>query len=355
MSNRTVCDRDTPDPWIIAANNLFYFTFTCGDRVELWSSNHLEDFRQAQKSTIWQPPKDTPWSVNVWAPEIHLINGTWYVYFCAEQPGKGNASHRTLILRSSNADPMDPRAWAFLGPMKGIPDHWNIDATVFSPRPNELYVCYSGWPLGDHSDTQQDLFLMRLASPEEAIPETLTCIARAMLPWERPEEGRRGVNEGPSWLSVPGFQGIVYSANGSWCCDYQLGIVALIGGDPCREDSWQKRHTPLLKCDKSKGGPFGPGHASFVHSPYNDGKVFCIYHGTEREDEGWANRKARVLLMGPEAFHPHASPICCATGRAMQSGHNHGSSAGNSNNSLFPQLPGSLGRYQDKIMQKLKF
>lgn len=351
MSNRPICDRDTPDPWIIAANNRFYFTFTCGNRVELWSSPHLEDFRQAQKVTIWHPPNGAPWSADVWAPEIHLLNGTWYIYFCAAQPGKGNASHRTLLLRSSNPDPMDAVSWVFVGPVKGIPDHWNIDATVFSPRQGELYICYSGWPIGDHSDTQQDLFVMRMASPEVAIPESLTCISRASLPWERPEGGRRGVNEGPTWLSLPGFQGIVYSANGSWTRDYCCGIVALIGADPCNESSWQKRHTPLLVCDKARGGPYGPGHASFVHSPYNDGKVYCIYHGTERPDEGWANRKARVLMMGPEHFHPQAQPMCCANGVS------HGAGPPPNNNTLIPRLPDAFGlsRLQDKVMHKFKF
>ena len=361
MSNKTICDRDTPDPWIIAANDRFYFTFTCGNRVELWASQYLEDFRQAQKSTVWQPDRGTQWCDDVWAPEIHLLNGTWYIYFCAAQSGKGNASHRTLVLRSSNPDPMDPAAWTFVGPLKGIPDHWNIDATVFSPRAGELYCCYSGWPLGDHSDTQQDLFLIKLASPEVAIPETLTCISRASLPWERPEGGRRGVNEGPTWLSVPGFQGIVYSANGSWTCDYQLGIVALVGHDLCKESSWQKRQQPLLVCDKASDGPFGPGHASFVHSPYDNGRVYCIYHGTEKPNEGWANRKARVLMMGPEHFHPGAPPVCCATGQFMhrtsptwaQPGY-----AGAGANQPFPrmpQLPFGLGRLQEKIMQKFRF
>lgn len=362
MSNRPICDRDTPDPWVIAANNHFYFTFTCGDRVEVWASQYLEDFRQAQKSTIWKPEKGAPWSADVWAPEIHLINGTWYIYFCAAQPGKGNASHRTLVLRSSNPDPLDPAAWSFLGPLKGIPDHWNIDATVFSMGPNNLYCVYSGWPLGDHSDTQQDLFLIKLSSPEVAIPESLTVISRASLPWERPEGGRRGVNEGPTWLSLPGFQGIVYSANGSWTCDYCLGVVALVGNDPCRESSWQKRQSPLLVCDKSSG-PFGPGHASFVHSPYNDGRVYCIYHGTEKRDEGWANRKARVLLMSPDMFHAQAPPVCCANGMLQHPQMSHpqhhlpgaGGGRGDQNPFQIPRLPFGLDKYQDKVMQKFKF
>ena len=271
----------------------------------------MEDFRNCQKSLVWQPKPGSEWSADIWAPELHQIAGQWYIYFCAANPQHGNKSHRTLVLRSWHPDPMHAAGWHFCGPLKGLPDHWHIDATVFSPKPNELYCCYSGWPPGDHSDAQQDLFLIKLASPEQAIPETLLCISKASLAWERPENGRRGVNEGPTWVDTPGFRGIVYSANGSWTCDYQLGLLRLVGDDLLQESSWQKRSSPLLVSDKKKGPPFGPGHASFIKSPYNDGKLYCIYHGTEKPDEGWANRKARVICLGPEHFHDQASSFCC--------------------------------------------
>lgn len=264
-------------------------------------------------SALWKPDNANP--SKVWAPELHRIHEQWYIYFCAAHPGEGNASHRTLILRSSHPDPMHAASWFFIGPLKGLPDHWNIDATVFSPpsRPDTLYCCYSGWPLGDHSDTQQDLFVIKLASPDQAVRESLTCISKAELPWERPEQGRRGVNEGPTFVSLPGFEGIVYSANGSWTCDYQLGILALTNpNDVCNEASWQKRQHPLLVSDDTKGPPFGPGHASFVVNPYGFGAVYCVYHGTERPDDGWRNRKARALMLSPECFQPSAKTLCCA-------------------------------------------
>lgn len=321
MSNYPICDVDTPDPWMLEFQGKFYLTFTLGNRVEIWASRSMEDFRQCDKTVAWKPGAGTAWSADVWAPELHHVDGRWYVYFCGAQPGQGNASHRTLMLRSESQDPMEGGAWQFLGPVRGLPDHWHIDATMFRPIPDgELYICYSGWPLGDHSDTQQDLFIMQMASPEEAVAGTLTCVSRAQLPWERPDGGRRGVNEGPTWLSVPGFQGIVYSANGSWTSDYQLGILRWTGADPRDERSWQKRPTPLLVSDRARGGPFGPGHASFIISPYSDAMIFCIYHATERHDEGWNNRKARVLCLRPDHFLQNALPVCCANGLQMNPG-----------------------------------
>jgi GH43 family beta-xylosidase len=259
---------------------------------------------------------------------------------------------------------MEAGAWEFLGQLGGLPDHWNIDATVFHLRTTgRLYCCYSGWPAGDFSDRQQDLFLAEMDGPETAKPETVVCISRAELQWERAEQGTHGVNEGPAFVSIPppssslsgalsvstsapaGFEGIVYSANGSWTSDYRLGILQLVGEDPLKQSSWWKRPTPLLVSDRQYGGPFGPGHASFISSPHGDGRVYCIYHATEHFDQGWANRKARVLCFGAEHFHPQAPTMCCALSLSGQW------SGGASISNLSPQQPLTTSGQQGREMQ----
>ena len=320
MSNTPIGDVDMPDPWMIAHEGRFYLTFTLGNRVEIWSSRIMEDFHKPAKAVIWQPEKGSDWSADIWAPELHWINNIWYIYTAGAMPGLGNSSHRTLVLRSSDANPMNTSAWTFLGPLKGLPDHWNIDATVFSIPSYGLFCCYSGWPMGDDSDTEQHLFLIKLISPEETDTKTLTTISRPTLAWERPEGGRRGINEGPTWVSMGDWHGIVFSANGSWTNEYKLGLLELCGDDLLRESSWQKRPAPLLISDLAIGGPFGPGHASFIHSSYNDGRIYCIFHGTEKPDEGWNNRKARLVNMGPEHFHSQGRTVCCAKGAPAPSG-----------------------------------
>ena len=212
-------------------------TFTCGDRVEIWNSKSLQNFQGCQKSVVWRPPQGSPWSADIWAPELHNLNGTWYIYASGAHPKEGNGSHRTLVLRSTNPDPMDPGSWQFLGPLRGMPDHWAIDATVFTLH-NSLYCCYSGWPIGDHSDTEQDLFLIRLVSPEEADLNTFVCISKPTLEWERLDN--RGINEGPQFLSTAEFIGIVYSACGSWTNKYKLGALQLAGQDVLSASSWRK-------------------------------------------------------------------------------------------------------------------
>jgi len=228
--------------------------------VEIWCSQELKSFRACQKSCVWRPSPGSPWSTDIWDPELHNLNGTWYIYFAGAHPKEGNPSHRTLILRSTNPNPMDASSWQFLGPLRGVPDHWAIDATVFTLH-NSLYCCYSGWPLGDNSDTEQDLFLIRLLSPEEADHSTLVCISKPTLDWERLDN--RGVNEGPEFLSTPEFTGIIYSANGSWTNKYKLGALQLVGPDVMSPGSWRKLERPVMMSDPNeKHGPYGPGHAS---------------------------------------------------------------------------------------------
>ncbi|WFD31995.1 hypothetical protein MSPP1_003037 [Malassezia sp. CBS 17886] len=315
MSNKPICNVDTPDPWMIKRNNLYYLMFTLGNRLEVWASQDMQNFNHAQKSLIWRPD-GSGWEPGVWAPELHYLGGAWYVYFSAAKEGGGPASHRTLVLQSQSQDPMDAGAWRFAGPLRGVPDHWAIDCTVFSPDNTNLYCCWSGWPLGDNSDTEQDLFIAKLASPLEAVPNSVTVISRPTASWERPDGGRRGVNEGPTWLCTPEVCGIVFSAHGSWTCDYKLGILYYTGGDPLNPSSWSKRSTPLLRSDRGKGPPFGPGHASFLAV---EGRLYCIYHATGKITDGWKDRKARVLELSPEFLKPGGSCCCCATGHSGRS------------------------------------
>lgn len=322
MSNRPICDTDTPDPWMIEFRGCYYLTFTSGDHIEVWSSQSVEGFKNCTKSLIWRPEPGAPWSDGVWAPELHFINNTWYIYVACAHPAEGNPSHRTVVLRSSSMDPQDPAGWNFLGPLKGLPDHWNIDLTVFELN-SRLYCCYSGWPLGDYSDTEQDLFLMEMNSPEEAKSDSLITISKPELDWEIIDN--HGINEGPQFLVTPNFIGIVYSACGSWTNKYKLAVLQLTA-QPERimePQSWMKWERPLMMSDpEGIVGPHGPGHASFVHERSGTGRVFCVYHATGAPTDGWANRKAHVCCLGPEIFLGQTETLICGLTRPSNSGGN---------------------------------
>ena len=294
----TITQSPTPDPFVIAAHNTFYITFTAGDRIEIWASPHLLALeRTAHKATIFRPSPDTPYAGGLWAPELHALNGRWHVVFAAEHPARGNKSHRTYVLRGPPAS-QDPTAaaaaWDFAGPLRGLPAwQWAIDATMFEVPGFGRFAVYSGWP--EHnpglSDLVQQLWIVKMGEAVEAVGRAV-CLLRPQESWEW--SGDHGILEGPQWLQAPdgGWSGIVYSCAGSWTKDYKMSTLRYLGGDPLDVNSWRRSKQPLLTSKQwGGGGPYGPGHGSFVHV---GGETLAIFHAKDGDDGGWEGRKARV-------------------------------------------------------------
>lgn len=295
-----------------------------------------------------RPPPDTEYSADLWAPELHAVSGRWYIYFAAGHPAAGNKSHRMYVLGGppASSDPITGGQWDFLGPVRGMPPtQWAIDGTI-APLNNSLYFVYSGWPLenGDRDDDrQQQLFIMALASPTEGASAPVM-ISRPEHAWECSDG--KGINEGPQFLAAPDgrWLGLVYSCAGSWTRDYKMNTLQFLGGDPLDPRAWRKADRPLIAAGSR--GPFGPGHGSFLDL---GGEVVGVFHATDRETDGWENRKARVqrvifteqgpemggvvgpLTNSPQVFMGQAplpqqqqQPLQAGTGGSGEGGRQHG-------------------------------
>ena len=83
---------------------------------------------------------------------------------------------------------------------------------------------------------------------------------------------------------------VIYSAAGSWCRHYCLGMLTLRGGDPLNPADWVKCKEPVFA---ESEGTHGPGHCSFVKA--KDGKTdFIIYHARRDAKGGWVGRGMRA-------------------------------------------------------------
>ncbi|WP_163505224.1 family 43 glycosylhydrolase, partial [Escherichia coli] len=72
------------------------------DRLEIRRAATLEGLREAEPVTVWRKPQSGPMSQLIWAPELHYIDGKWYIYFAAapthDLDAQGMFQHRMFAL-----------------------------------------------------------------------------------------------------------------------------------------------------------------------------------------------------------------------------------------------------------------
>ena len=96
-----IIDGDSADPAIIRIGDYSYLTFTLWDRVAIFQSPVMTDFRNRPSKEIFRAPAGYG---DVWAPEFHVLDGELYIYFCMAGEGKDN---RLYVLKADDiSNPM---------------------------------------------------------------------------------------------------------------------------------------------------------------------------------------------------------------------------------------------------------
>jgi GH43 family beta-xylosidase len=278
-----------------------YFAITSlGESLVLYRTKDLTALGTAAKRTIWTAPPNTDHSRNLWAPEIHLIDGKWYVYYAADDGN--NVNHRMFVLENPSADPFEGK-FQLKARLKSDPnDNWGIDGTVLSHR-GALYYAWSGWPVKTVTTETACIYFAKMDNPW-TIGSARVMLSQPEFPWERhwrnPPEWRNGpttdvfVNEGPAFLLHGDKIFLSYSASGCWTPHYCLGLLtADANADLLDPKSWTKSPTPVFQASAADH-VFGPGHNSFFKSP--DGKEdWFFYHANDNPNEcGGALRSPRI-------------------------------------------------------------
>ena len=302
------------DPWAVRHEGAYYHV-AAGDRgIDVYKSDALTDPRR-NGARIWTAPA-TGWnSTNVWAPELHFLDGRWYVYYAAGSGGPPFVSQRSGVLRSVGADPQG--LYEDLGRLDTggdvatrADDVWAIDLTVGTVN-GRLYAVWSGWEENAATDrTPQHLYIATMSDPA-TISGARVRLSSPVESWERGTE--LDLQEGPTFLRNGEHVFLIYSTRESWLPDYRLGQLRLAGAaaDPLQPASWTKSG-PVLSRTTSV---FGVGHASFTTSP--DGtEPWMVYHAKTGTAPGWD----RVVRAQPFTWSPDGAPACGApapTGQAL--------------------------------------
>lgn len=279
------------DPHIYKHTDGFYYytaTVPAYDRIVLRRATTLQGLATAPESTIWTKHAGGEMGAHIWAPEIHFIDGKWYVYFAAASSSDPWAI-RPYVLESGAADPRTG-AWSEKGRIDLPLDTFSLDATTFLHNGTR----YLSWAQNDPAvGTGTSIYLARMSNPWTISGDPVR-IATPTYAWEM--VGHR-VNEGPAFISKGGKVFMSFSASAT-DSNYCLGLLTADGAaDLMNPASWSKKSTPVFTSNAATG-QYGPGHNSFTVS--EDGRSdILVYHArTYRDISGDPlndpNRQTRV-------------------------------------------------------------
>lgn len=297
------------DPWVILHDGVYYYMNTTGTNLTIWKTRDMTDLEHAEKRVVWTPPTDGPYAKEIWAPELHRLDGRWYIYFAADDGA--NRNHRIWVIENDAADPLEGH-WSFKGKVADPSDKWAIDPTILDLR-GAHYLLWSGWA-GD-SDGVQSLYIARLKNPW-TIEGQRVLLSTPQYPWEKVGDFTNAVgkilpiphvdvNEGPEILEHGESIFLVYSASGCWTNYYELGMLRLAASaDPMNPASWTKSAKPVF-WQNPEGGAYGPGHNAFFPSP--DGRQeWILYHANPEPNEGCGEH--RSVRAQPFTWNPDGTP-----------------------------------------------
>jgi GH43 family beta-xylosidase len=265
------------DPFITRpVGGMYYFTGSVPeyDRIVVRGANTIAGLTTAAESVIWRRPASGPMGGHVWAPELHRIDGRWYIYFAA---GDSNNVFRIrmYVLESPLADPRDPAGWVLRGRIVTEWDGFSLDATTFEHRGRRYLVWAQSEP---EIAVNSSLYIAEMSSPL-ALAGKPTRIATPTKAWEI--QGFR-VNEGPAVLVRNGRVFLTFSASAT-DARYCVGLLtADAHADLLDRASWTKTPDPVFVTN-DQTARYGPGHNSFTVAEDGETDVL-VYHARDYRD-----------------------------------------------------------------------
>lgn len=291
---------DGQDPWVIKKEGYYYYIETRNAGLYISKSKNLSDIKTDQK-LVWELPESGWNKSNLWAPELHFIQGKWYIYYTAGKSGPPFIHQRSGVLESNTDDPLGEyidKGQLYTGNDIQTKENniWSIDLTVLEHN-GQLYGIWSGWEENRETDkTPQHLYIAEMDNPW-TISSNRVKISSPAESWETGSE--LAINEGAQVLKNGDKTFLIYSASESWLPAYNLGQLQLVGEDPMNPDNWEKKG-PVFEGTEDV---HGVGHASFITSP--DGTEHWIaYHTKVSPDPGWE----RVIHLQPFNWNRDGAP-----------------------------------------------
>jgi len=253
------------DPYVANYKGDYYMSESINEsQIAVSKLSSLGNPQRQNSFVVWDEPSE----FQVWAPELHQIDGHWYIYYTASNGN--NHFHRTYVLGAAS-NPFGPYHFKErLGP-----DVWGIDMTTFKWQ-GRRYAVWSGWK-NNGDEFPQNLYIAEMESPVEIGERIL--LASPYLEWQ---QSIAPILEGPQAFIHEDKLFLLYSANASWKPEYATGVLELRGRNPLNPLHWLECPWPLAT---------NVGHG-MIRDDY------FIFHRKMSLFPGWSDREIVTIPAG---------------------------------------------------------
>ena len=256
------------DPWCYRhTDGYYYFTGSIPQYsgIELRCAKSLNKLLTANSRVVWRHHFAGPMSGYVWAPELHYIDGVWYIYFTASDR-EDIWKLRPYVLMCTDENPILGE-WVEKGKVDVGCESFSLDMTSFINN-GKQYTC---WAQKRDEDEGSCIYIASMKNPWTLDSEPVK-LTKPEYDWEM--QGFK-VNEGPAVLQRNGKVIMTFSASDTGH-RYCMGMMwADENSDLLDKSSWHKLDKPVFKTSE-ENSQYGPGHNSFTTT--EDGRDVLIYH-----------------------------------------------------------------------------
>ena len=272
------------DPYVYKhTDGTYYFTASIPayDGIVLRHSDTLAGLKDVEEVRVWQKHDKGIMSEHIWAPELHYLDGKWYIYYAGGDIDDVWAI-RPYILECADQDPMTGN-WVEKGKMTRAEEDefsfeaFSLDGTVFENRGKHYYIWAEKVGVGKQIS---NLYIAEMENPCK-LKTVQVLLTTPDYDWERIGFW---VNEGPAVIHHDGKIYMTYSASETGAA-YCMGMLSISeDADLLDPAMWKKERYPVLETNAEKG-IYGPGHNSFTED--EQGNPIMVYHArTEEKIEG---------------------------------------------------------------------
>ena len=274
----------------VAGDDAVYLN-TLGNRIAIRKTRDLGKLAEAEEKVVWRAPATGPNAQSVWAPELHRIQGKWYLYYTAAAAGHDDDAHRGIfVLENAAKDPQESIRW--------FRDAINFLCEYVRSQGYDLKFALEAKP----NEPRGDIYLPTTG----AMLASFLTTGGLRLPLALPALVERGLSAQLSMQSL--LTGLLFAA-----CIWRYGagvegglalvFTGMLVAGLAQATPWDLAHLNVVDAPAGFHGSVGDNESGYSHQP--ERRLCCIFR----------NRK----MIG-DPFRGHLKTGCCREAWADSSG-----------------------------------